>query len=438
MKVKTSFIIAMSIYALSASSVQAAGERYYFRFGPGVASTQGNTNGTGNNSGQTGGGNSGGETGGSNNGGQQTPLQIGQIGLGFSAGQSISEVLNVSGGVGPYVWSISDRPTWLNLSGNTLSGTVPGAGTWTFNISVKDANNNSGSQSFTITATAVNGAIVRDDINPVPFVREGEHSQTYSVSGVDLSNAKLSVANLPSGLSARLDKTLSKVVIGGIPSVAGFYGISISVTDDNGASASFLDDLDVKDAVVVSGYPDFAYRGEVFDFRVSAAGGNGGPYKYKLGGWPEYGMNASVTLDGRVSGTFTNLFQINLEIEDGKGVISDSYLTVIPNYKVKVYDLPVINSVSVPHLYKSEANYTNIYLEYQLLAQFGAGQLSWSVENDSLPPGLSVSASGLLSGNPTLAGNYNMIATVTDVNGRTATKSIAIQIRDCVGWTCPN
>lgn len=76
---------------------------------------------------------------------------------------------------------------------------------------------------------------------------------------------------------------------------------------------------------------------------------------------------------------------------------------------------------------------TGIGYTYTLLATGGVGGYSFS--GSSLPSGLSLSTSttasgnvGVLSGTPSTAGSYNMIITVTDSNGSTDTKTVALTI----------
>ena len=53
---------------------------------------------------------------------------------------------------------------------------------------------------------------------------------------------------------------------------------------------------------------------------------------------------------------------------------------------------------------------------------------TWSVTSGSLPPGLSLAASGVISGSPTQAGNFNFTATVTDSIAATASQPFIINV----------
>jgi hypothetical protein len=64
---------------------------------------------------------------------------------------------------------------------------------------------------------------------------------------------------------------------------------------------------------------------------------------------------------------------------------------------------------------------------YTLQASGGTAPYTWS-STGSLPPGLTMSSSGVITGTPTAAGTYTFTARVTDAAGRTGTTEIAITI----------
>jgi streptogramin lyase len=70
------------------------------------------------------------------------------------------------------------------------------------------------------------------------------------------------------------------------------------------------------------------------------------------------------------------------------------------------------------------------YPSTTLQAQLGTQPYSWSVPPTSLPPGLALSAAGVLSGTPTTSGAYTFTVTVTDSasSPQTATASYSITI----------
>jgi hypothetical protein len=68
----------------------------------------------------------------------------------------------------------------------------------------------------------------------------------------------------------------------------------------------------------------------------------------------------------------------------------------------------------------------------QLAASGGGGARSWSAQG-SLPPGLSLSASGILSGTPTAPGTFTFTIHVTDAQGGAANRQLTLSINQ--PWT---
>jgi len=62
-----------------------------------------------------------------------------------------------------------------------------------------------------------------------------------------------------------------------------------------------------------------------------------------------------------------------------------------------------------------------------------ATPFTWTVDSGSLPPGLSLSSGGAITGTPTAAGTFNFTLRVTDATGLTATQALSITIAfaDC-------
>lgn len=63
-----------------------------------------------------------------------------------------------------------------------------------------------------------------------------------------------------------------------------------------------------------------------------------------------------------------------------------------------------------------------------LNAQGGVPPYTWSASPGSLPPGLSLSSDGTITGTPTAAGSYSASVTVTDSVGRTASAAVTIVV----------
>ncbi|HVN17294.1 MAG TPA: FG-GAP-like repeat-containing protein [Dongiaceae bacterium] len=71
---------------------------------------------------------------------------------GGTAGVAYSQALQATGGVPPYAWTITGNlPGGLSLSSGIISGTPNAIGTFSFSATVTDANNDTASQSLSIT-----------------------------------------------------------------------------------------------------------------------------------------------------------------------------------------------------------------------------------------------------------------------------------------------
>lgn len=81
------------------------------------------------------------------------PVVLGSALAGGTTGAAYSETITVIGGTAPYTYSTAGTlPPGLSFSSTTLtiSGTPTTAGSYTFSISVTDANNNSSTETLSI------------------------------------------------------------------------------------------------------------------------------------------------------------------------------------------------------------------------------------------------------------------------------------------------
>lgn len=79
---------------------------------------------------------------------------------------------------------------------------------------------------------------------------------------------------------------------------------------------------------------------------------------------------------------------------------------------------------------------------YQLSAANGTGALTWSLSEGTLPPGLTLSSQGQITGTPTANGTYNFTVQVSDAGGQTVTAQrtivVAEPVRFASSLTLPN
>ena len=128
---------------------------------------------------------------------------------------------------------------------------------------------------------------------------------------------------------------------------------------------------------------------------------------------------------GLLSGTPTaaGTYSFTVKVTDQAG-LSDT----------EAVSLPIIAgpSLSFP---APPAGWTNTVYTNTLTVSGGTGPYAWSVSSGSLPAGISLSPSGVLSGTPTATGTLSFTVKVTDANGQSATQATSITISAGVSTT---
>jgi len=68
----------------------------------------------------------------------------------------------------------------------------------------------------------------------------------------------------------------------------------------------------------------------------------------------------------------------------------------------------------------------------------GAGDFTWSIIGGGLPPGLSLSAEGVVMGEPTTPGTFGFTVEVSDESGQTVSKACAIKVIEALVIQSPS
>ncbi|MDB6076146.1 MAG: hypothetical protein JWO89_3786, partial [Verrucomicrobiaceae bacterium] len=414
-----------------------------------------------------------------------------------------SQTLTATGGASPYTWSITNGtlPAGLNFtSAGLLSGTPTTTASQTFTVQALDANGCPGTKIYTLTPACPTIAVTPSTL-PAATVGTG-YSQSLTASngsppygwtvqsgtlpaGVTLSSAGL-LSGTPTtsngtGVAVTLRATDSFSCFGSLaytfkvcpmlaiapatlPGAAVGASYSQTITASNGAppytysvsSGTLPSGLTLTTGGVLSGTPT-STTSQAFDIRavdangcpgiisytlaptcpaisvapaslpggtvssaysqtITASGGTA-PYGWTLtGGSLPSGLNLSAT--GVLSGTPTTSaatgISLTVKATDNYGCQATS------TYVLKI--CPVIN---ITPSTLATASVGSAYSQ-TLTASGGTGPYAWTVTSGTLPTGLTLSASGVISGNPTTAVSSNFTVQAMDVNGCPGTMSYVL------------
>ncbi|MBS9721441.1 putative Ig domain-containing protein [Tianweitania sp. BSSL-BM11] len=329
---------------------------------------------------------------------------------------AFSQTLSASGGAAPYAFAVSSGalPTGVTLAADgKLSGTPTVAGSFSLMVTVTDANGFAGTQTFTLDVSAP--AIVLAPGSLPAATGSAAYAEMISASGgLGDYTFKVTSGTLPTGLSLALDGALS-----GVPTVAGSFNFTVTATDSGtytGSQAYTLAVLAPGIALSPSSLPK-AVVAVSFSQTLSATGG-AAPYAFAVSSGA---LPAGVTLaaDGTLSGTPTEAgsFPLTAAATDANGFVGTQAFTLdvaAPTIVVAPGSLPAATG-STPYA-------------QTISASGGLTPYSFTVTGGALPSGLTLGASGSLSGTPTVSGSFAFTVTATDRGNFTATQAYTLQV----------
>jgi large repetitive protein len=335
--------------------------------------------------------------------------------LSASYGQAYSQTFTASGGTAPYTFSMSATSipglSW-NASTATLSGTPTQPGNYPITITAVDHTGGTGpatfSQNYTLTVGTASISITPSSL-PSGSVGVAYTNTTLSASGgIAPYTYSLSLGSLPTGLALS-----SSGVISGTPTSAGNFSFTVVATDHNGATGTqAYSNVSIGSATITltpsSPILPAATAEAVYSETFSSSGGTA-PYQYSItsGALPP-GLTLSSA--GVLNGTPTAAGAYNFTVQS----LDHSTGTGAPFFTSRAYSLTV--NAPVVTISPSTLPGAQVAVAYsqQLTASGGNGSYTFSVSAGSLPTGLSLSTSGLLSGTPSVAGSYNFTVTAKD------------------------
>lgn len=329
---------------------------------------------------------------------------------GGTVGSSYQAALEAAGGTPPYAWSIASGalPDGVSLSSSgQLAGAPSAPGTFSFVVQVTDsaATPQVGARSLAITVQA---APLRFATAALPG---GVVGFTYSASvavsgGVAPYTFSVSSGALPAGLS--LDPTTGS--ISGTPSATGTTAFTLQVADSATPQATATQPLAIivgsptrPPVVTTARLPD-AVAGASYAAQLDAAGG-APPYTWSIaaGALPSgVTLRPSGALEGVPAAAGVSTFTVRVQ-DTAHPARSATAALSLATYAPLAVGPAVLPGGTTGAAYSAP-----------LSVRGGQAPYTLALSGGSLPPGISLSATGVLSGTPSSAGVFGFSLRVTD------------------------
>ena len=351
-------------------------------------------------------------------------------------GEAYSANLAATGGSGEASWEVAPAlPDGLSLTpAGQLSGIPEAFGDFELTFTLNDDDDNVVDVSVDITFS-VFAPLLSFTTTTLPAARSGEHySATLSASGgssTDGSALGWGVAGLPQGLEVNPETG----EISGTPQVfqTNPYTLDVTISDDDTNVPSIPGTIDL----VV--YPPFltitpvtlaeAQVGASYSATISASGGSGNATWQLADG---DSLPPGLTLSS-VSATTATITGTPTAFTTSPAAFTLILLDTDPN--VDAATLPLTLSVipaplNIEGISLPDGMVDAPYPHQQLSVTGGSGAGSWSVSAGGLPPGLSLTSDGGISGTPTtFAGSpFSFTAQYTDADARVTAASTNLSI----------
>ena len=320
----------------------------------------------------------------------------------------------------PTRYGASGLPSGLGV--NTHSGLISGTPTVTGSFSVTISGTNSlGSGTANLDLTLQQAPALANGPPPTTTLINSPYSFTYSYSGYPTPTFAVTSGGLPTGI------TLSSAgVVSGTPTVVGTSTGTITASNGVGTPATQGFSITVQQAPTITSSPLSVAitNGSTYNFTFTATGYPAPTFSVTSGSLPP-GLTLSSA--GVLSGTPTQTGTYSGTVTASNGV----GIAAAQSFSITVQQAPAITSTA-PTGTSSSGNVYNF-----TFTATGYPAPTFSLTSGSLPPGLTLSSAGVLSGTPTQVGTYSGTVTASNGVGTASTQSFTITIVDTPSTDTP-
>ncbi len=334
-----------------------------------------------------------------------------------------NQMIAATGGTGTLTYTAPsvNLPPGLTLSAaGVLSGTPTTVGSYTFLVTVTDSVGATGTKSYTINVNAALAITTTGLVNwTAGFAGYSQQLSVTGGTGTVLGSAIS--ASLPPGLTFS-----STGLLAGTPTTAGTYTFLLTATDSVGStvSKSFMVVISAPVSIATSNLANWTNGFAGYSQTVTATGGTGTlTFSTNSGNLPPgITLSSGGVVSGMPSAEGTYVFQVTAT--DTVGASSSKSFTIIIS--------PVVSIVtsSLPNWTAGKSGYSQL-----VTATGGTVSVTLSAPSNLLPPGLTFSNAGFVSGAPTTPGTYTFTVTAVDTVGASGTKSFTIVINPALAIT---
>jgi uncharacterized protein YhjY with autotransporter beta-barrel domain len=281
----------------------------------------------------------------------------------------------------------------------------------------------------TVLVTVAPPSLMVTASGPLDATVGASYDLTLTLAGGTGLFSSQSITGLPAGL-ALTATTQNSITVSGIPRAQGTFTLVVSANDSSTGDGPFT----VRQNFVLTVAPpslaiapassSFAANYATAFSQPIAARGGIGPYSYALGGT----LPAGLTLDsttGTISGTATQPgnFAFTVTATDNGASGAGAPFTVQGSYTLNIATPTLVVTPAVLPASTAGAAYSAAFT-----ATGGVAPYSYALSSGVLPAGLTLSATGQLSGSATQSGSFPFAVLVRDANGQTSTASVTLTV----------